>query len=49
MQIATTNESFQERAYPLREWSVALPEAVVPHPEELLHGVFDDLFEVVGC
>ena len=48
VQVLATEEPIQQGAHPCRERAVALPEALVPIAKQFLHGVFDDLFEVVG-
>ena len=48
MQVSAAKEPFEESADPCRERTVALAEAFVPHPEELVEVFFDDFFELVA-
>ena len=48
MEVTATEEGFEQVLDPGVEGTVGLAEPVVPDAEELLHGVLDDLLEVVG-
>jgi len=48
VRISAFEESFEEFPHARRQGTVALAEAVVPHPEEFLDRVLDDLLELVG-
>jgi hypothetical protein len=48
MEVPATKKPLEQSKDPGGQWAVALPEAVVPDAEELLHSIFNNLLEVVG-
>ena len=48
VEVAAADEGLEEMLDPGVERAVGVAEAVVPDAEELLHGVFHDVLEVVG-